>query len=195
MMNKSIEERRIIYYTYFSVILGLVTGSLLFFILISYNPLQIMGQGLEDYKISGVMDLPMLYLSLYVLKRRVGQLLLFIILMILFSYSVAASCYCFLFGAYYGVIICSLLVKFGMTGLAYGIVCFFPHYLIYFFTVYLVGKWFYTVSAAKIYSYTNVNKLQNLFKYFVIFFAIIIAIIWEIKFQKNILNYFYQYLV
>ena len=194
-MNKSIEERRITYYTYFSVILGIITGSFLFFILISYNMAQIMGQGLEDYKISGVMDLPILYLSLYILKRRIGQLLLFVMIMILFSYSVASSCYCFFFGAYYGIIICNLLVKFGMTGLVYGIVCFFPHYLIYFLVVYLVGKWFHTASVVKIYSYTNVNKLQKLFKYFVIFFMIIIAIIWEIKFQKNILNYFYQYLV
>lgn len=194
-MNKRIDKNRITYYTYFSVILGVVAGSLFFFIVLSYNPAQIMGQGLEDYKISGVMDIPVVYLSLYVFKRRVGQLLLFIILMVLFSYSVAAFCYCFFFGAYYGVIICSLFVKFGINGLVYGFMCFFPHYLIYFLTVYLVGKWFYMAKDLRGYSYRNVNNLQKLFKYFVIFFAVMVAIIWEVKFQKNILNYFYQYLV
>lgn len=194
-MNKKIEEHRITYYTYFSVILGVVTGSLFFFILLSSNPVPVMGQGLEDYKISGVMDLPVLYLLLYVLKRRVGQLLLFIILMVLFSYSVAASCYCFFFGAYYGVILCSLFVKFGINGLIYGFMCFFPHYFIYFLMIYLVGKWFYTASPLKNYSYKNVNNLQKIIKYFVIFLAMMAAIIWEVKFQKNILNYFYQYLV
>lgn len=189
------DERKISYFTYFSVILGVLAGSLFFLIMAIYNPTQIMGQGLEDYKISGVLDLPVVYLSVYVLKRRVGQLLLFLILMILFSYSAAASCYCFFFGVYYGGVICSLLVKFGINGLIYGLVCFFPHYLIYFITICLVGKWFYMPQSAKIYSYNNVNKLQNLLKYFVIFFLIITAVIWEIKFQKNILNYFYQYLV
>lgn len=71
----------------------------------------------------------------------------------------------------------------------------FPHYLIYFAMIYLVGKWFRTAPDMKVYSHANVNKLQKLFKYFVIFFSITLAIIWEIKFQKNILNYFYQYLV
>lgn len=189
------DEHKISYFTYFSVILGVLAGSLFFLIMAIYDPTQVMGQGLEDYKISGVLDLPIVYLSVYVLKRRIGQFILFLILMILFSYSVAASCYCFFFGVYYGGVICSLLVKFGINGLIYGLVCFFPHYLIYFITIYLVGKWFYMTPAAKIYAYTNVNKLQNLLKIFVIFFSIIIAIIWEIKFQKNILNYFYQYLV
>ena len=193
-MNKSIEEYKISYSTYLSVLVGVIAGCLFFFIMMIYDSEKIMEYGLEDYKISSVLDLPVLYLALYVLKRRIGQFILFVVLVILFSYSLAASCYCFFFGIYYGMVLCNLLVKFGIHGLVYGTACFFPHYFIYFLMIYLVGKWFYATSAA-IHSYTNVNKLQKLFKYFVIFFAIIIAIIWEIKFQKNILNYFYQYLV
>lgn len=193
-MNKSIKEHKISYSTYVPIILGVLAGCLCFFIMMLYNPDAFRKYGLEDYKISVLLDLPVFYLAIYVLKKRVGQLLFFIILAILFSYSIAATCYCFFFGIYYGIVVCNLFVKFGINGLVYGEACFFPHYLIYFLTIYLVGRWFYAESTA-IYSHTNVNKLQKLFKYFVIFFAIIIAIIWEIKFQKNILNYFYQYLV
>lgn len=193
-MNKSMEEQKISYCTYVSAIVGVVAGCLFFFLMMMYNPERVMEYGLEDYKIGGVIDLPIFYLAIYVLKRRVGQLLLFILLAVIFSYFVAATCYCFFFGIYYGVVVCNLLVKFGINGLLYGTACFFPHYLIYFLTIYLVGRWFCVMTSAN-YPYTNVNKLQKLIKYFVIFFVIIIAIIWEIKFQKNILNYFYQYLV
>lgn len=194
-MNKNIEERKITYITYLPVVLGVLAGSLFFFIMFMYHSGQIMGQGLEDYKISGVLDLPTVSLLFYILKRRMGQLLLFVMLLFLSSYSIAAFCYCFFFGAYYGIVICSLLVKFGINGLVYGMICFFPHYLIYFVTIYLVGKWFCMIPAARIYTHTNVNKMQNVFKCFVIVILILAAIIWEIKFQKNFLNSFYQYLV
>lgn len=193
-MNKDIREQKISYSTYVSVIAGVIAGCLFFFLMMKYNPDRVMECGLENYKMGATLDLPVLYLIFYVLKRRVGQLMLFVLLVILSSYFVAVACYCFGFGLYYGVVLCNLLVKFGIHGLFYGIVCFFPHYLIYFLTMYLAGKWFFIMSSTNC-SCTNVNKLQKFVKYFVIITAIMVAIIWEIKFQKNILNYFYQYLV
>ncbi|MCI8510116.1 MAG: hypothetical protein HFJ06_16400 [Lachnospiraceae bacterium] len=183
------------YYTYLPVFLGMFAGSILFLVLMAFFETQIMEQGLEDYKFGAVLNIPVWRLALYILKRRLGQLFLFIIVWLLFSYPVAAFCFNACFGGYYGIVVCNLFIKFGWHGIVYSLACFFPHYLLYFIAIYFSGRWFYYMSSRKNAAYGNVNKLQYLVKIFVIFFLIFIALIWEIKFQKNILNYFYQYLV
>lgn len=194
MKNQS-EHYKNVYYTYFPIFLGMVIGSVLFLILMTFFEVQVMDQGLEDYKFGAVLNLPIWNLSIYILKRRLGQLFLFVIIWTLFSYPVAAFCYNLCFGGYYGIVVCNLFIKFGWYGAGYSMACFFPHYLFYFSAICFAGIWFYRMSSKRNAAYGNVNKLQYLVKIFVIFFLVFMAIFWEIKFQKNILNYFYQYLV
>ena len=194
-MKQEYERNRIAYYTYFPLVFGIVVGGILFYILLLSNGTYFLEDGLSDYKLDAVLNISVIDLIIYVLKKRFGQSLLFLIILVVCSYRIAACTYNFLFGFYYGIVVCNQLVKFGMSGMIYGIVCFLPHYLIYFLAIYLLGKWFYMDSKQKIYQYMNGNKLQYIVQYVVIFFLIIIALIWEIKFQKNILQYFYQYLV
>lgn len=183
------------YCTYFSAFLGMIFGSLLFLVPMAFFDIQLLELGLEDYKFGAVLNLPAWNLVLYILKRRLGQIFLYITIWTLFAYPVAAFCFNTCFGTYYGLVLCDLFIKFGWQGIGYSMACFFPHYLFYFFAIYLSGNWFYWMTSEKNAAYGNVNKLQYLVKIFVIFFLIFIGIIWEIKFQKNILNYFYQYLV
>lgn len=183
------------YYTYLPVLLGMFFGCIIFLFICQDSKLQIMNLGLEDYKISAVMNLPVWKMTLYVLKRRLGQWICFFAFWYLFSYSVSAICFNTCFGLYYGMVMCDLFIKFGWKGMVYGIACFFPHYILVFLAIWLLGKWFYRTDVWRNISYGNVNELQYFVKIFVIFFLIFVAIVWEIKFQKNILNFFYQYLV
>lgn len=194
-MNNRNKNYKNIYCTYFPAFLGMLLGSLLFLVLMVFLDIQLLDRGLEDYKFGAVLNLPVWNLAIYILKRRLGQLILYLIIWTLFAYPVAAFCFNMCFGAYYGLVLSNLFIKFGWHGIGYSVACFFPHYLFYFFAIYLSGHWFYWISSEKQIAYKSVNKLQCLVKIFVIFFLISVAIIWEIKFQKNILNYLYQYLV
>lgn len=187
-------DNKIMYYTYYPVFLGMVLGSFFFLILSVSSDLLLFDKGLEDFKICSVLNLPAWNLVVYILRRRFFQIILFGILVVLFSYPLVAGLFNFSFGIYFGAILCSLFLKFAFRGLWYCLACFFPHYIIYFFTIYYIGKWFFNDDKRYI-SYGNVNKLQYFIQIFVIFFVIFLALFWEIKIQKNFLNYFFQYLV
>lgn len=187
-------EHKLSYSTYFSIIAGVFLGSVMYLVLY-HNQSFLLEYGLEDYKVSGVLGLSEKQLLLYILRRRIGQIILYIILVLLFSYPVITALFCFNFGIYYGVAVSSFLLKFGLKAMAYLNFCFFPHYLFYFFSLYFWGKWV-CIQKNNYYSeYKNVNKFTIFVKIFVIFIFLFIAIIWEAYFQKNILNFFYQHLV
>lgn len=193
-MKNNFYDNKTIYYTYYAAFLGMVIGSILFLGLTISTDSLFLDTGLEDFKISGVLNLTDSRLTLYILKRRVCQMILFFILTTLFSYSFAAAFYNFSFGIYFGMVLSSLFLKFAWRGLFYGFACFFPHYLFYFAVIYLIGKCYY-FSDRRNYRNIDVNKLQYFIRNFVIFSILFSGLFWESKFQKLFLNYFYQYLV
>lgn len=187
-------EHRLSYFTYSAVMIGVFLGSIICLILY-HNQFFIMEGGLEDFKVSGVLGLPEQQLFFFIMRRRIGQILLFALLISMFSYPVITTLFCFSFGIYYGVTASSLLLKFGIRVAGYLNSCFFPHYIFYFIAVYLWGKWFYVSKNVYCPGYKKINNFPFFVKYFVIFILLILAMLWEIYFQKNILNFFYQYLV
>lgn len=195
MHSLEYENKRIIYCTYISVLLGCFISSLFFLCLVSFTNCNILDYGLEDYQILGLMSVPELKILFYIIKRRGIQLLVFALINIMLSYYAASSLYCLTIGAYIGMVFCSMFIKFGFTGLGYGAICFFPHYIFYFLAIYLAGKWFFNQTNYKKIYYENVNKMFFLIKIIVIIFMLILGTIWEIKFQKVFLNYFYQHIV
>lgn len=194
-MKNNIESDKITYYTYYAAFFGMIVGSIFFLVITVATDVPVLENGLEDYKIASVLNLPIWNLSLYIIKRRLCQIVLFIILVILFSYPFVSLLYNMIFGIYFGMILSSLFMKFALKGVLYSIACFFPHYILYFFVIYIIGKWFFFEDRKKNIYYRNVNKLQYFIQISVIISAITFAVFWEIKFQKNFLNYFYQYLV
>ena len=150
---------------------------------------------LEEYTVTGIMELPGLKLFLYVIQQRAMQILLFMLFVLLFSFSLASCIYLFIFGFYYGIIMEHYLILYGLKGFSYGFFCFFPHYFIYFLVLYVIGKWIYPSEKNIKASYITINSLQKIMLIVWIVFLLGVGLIWEIKFQKNILNYFYQYLV
>ncbi len=142
-----------------------------------------------------MMNLPFLSYALYISRRRVLQWAIFFALWIATSYYVAAFGFTLVVGGYFGFLLCDLFVKFGGKGLLYTLALFIPHYILTFCAVYYMGKWFGSHSSEKTIFYNNVNKMQYFVKIFAIFLLIVASVFIEIKFQKNILKYFYQHLV
>lgn len=187
--------RRNKYYTFVPVLLGTAVGSLLLLVMIGILEMPMSEQGLENYGLGALMNLPQKELIFYILKKRGLQLLVYGLLAWSLTYPVAAFSFNGLFGIFYGMITCDLFIKFGFWGLVYSAVCFFPHYFCYFAAIYLGGYWFGRKPVYPSANTSNIKTLQYFIKIIVIFFLFAFAVIWEIKFQKNFLNYFYQYIV
>lgn len=194
-MKNQNEAYKIAYVIYGAVVFGVLAGCIIYFVDVAFWDMKYFQHGLEEYSVGAILNLPVSQISTYILKRRGLQFLLFVLGIVLTSYGIATGTYSMLFGAFYGIIMCNLLLQYGLKGTVYGIICFFPHYLCYLLALYFGGKWFFYRKEVKNRYYGNVNKLQYLIHFFVIFFLLVFALVWEIKFQKNILNYFYQYLV
>lgn len=194
-MKEQRQDYGMTYLTYGLTIIGMIIGCLIYLADQIFYDAEYFRHGLEDYSIGAVMNLPLGQLAIYILKRRSEQLLLFVLGMLLTSCGMITGMYSVVFGAFYGVVTCNLLVQYGVRGLCYGMTCFFPHYLLYMIAMYYFGKWFYEQKEGKYKYYTNVNYLQYFIKFIVIFSLIVLSLIWEIHFQKNILKFFYQYLV
>ena len=181
-----------VFFTYGTLVGGMILGSLILILSVMIGNTILLDMGLEDYKISAVCNSSFNQMMIYILKKRIMQFIVFAILIYLFPYFVPSVLFCGSFGFYYGVVITNLVIKYNVTGLMYGVACFYPHYFIYFYIIYLLGKW----NKKRLnYYYNNMNFANVLSKIFVIFFLIFISLAWEIYFQKNFLNYFFQHLV
>ncbi len=194
-MREERQEKRIFYLTYGMAVAGMVIGCLLYLGDLLFFRAGYFRHGVENYSPEVVMGLPFKQIAVYILKRRSEQMLLFVLGMLLASCGIVTGIYSMVFGAFYGISVCGILVQYGMKGLPYGLACFLPHYLFYFVAMYYLGKWYYEKQEGKYKYHPNVNFLQSFVKFIVIFILIFSALVWEIRFQKNILNFFYQYLV
>ncbi len=178
-------------YTYGAILFGFCLGCILCWVMYVHGNGNLLSLGLEDYDISAVLNVPNDKLFFILLKKRIIQMLIFFLFAMLTSYYVTVFCFCSGFGVYYSLVLCDLIIQYGLSGLGYGVVCFFPHYIFYFFAIFFLGRLY---EQSKIYKYT-VKKGILFFKIFVIFLFVVIAFFWESQFQKNFLKYFFQYLV
>lgn len=193
-MSKKRVDKNIIC-TYVAVIVGVLIGCIVLLTCVIYGKGSWLEYGLEDYDVSVMLNVPENEIFFRLLKKRVLQIVLFFCVYILTTFSCSSCLFCAGFGVYYGVVITNLIVKYGIAGFNYGLVCFFPHYLLYFFVIVLCGKWNNQRKNFLNNCYKDMNKLEALIKIFVITFLLSASFFWEIKFQKFFLNYFFQHLV
>lgn len=185
MLNK----KNIGSYIYFFVLIGCLVGSLLFLIIKIKSGMKILDLDLQEYPISSLLNLSEEKLFFYILEKRVGQIILFIALASLCSYSVAAFTYCFCSGFCYGIVLCEQIVQYGINGLFFGLSCFFPHYLIYIFVIYFLLK----LEEGK-HHYTNKKAYSVIFRNFFLLFLLMVAIGWEIIYQKKLLKIIFDFM-
>lgn len=181
---------------YIPMLLGSLLGSLFFLFFNNSFYDYFSENNMQEYNVTAIMELPFWKLFFYVFRQRAGQILFFILLVLLLSYSIATCLYLFFFGIYYGFVMEQCMILFGVKGIFYCFFCFFPHYLLYFFGLSLFGQCMIEpFIKRKEYSYATINTLQKIIVIVWIVLLFGMGLIWEIKYQKNILNYFYQYIV
>lgn len=179
--------------TYGMLFFGVLIGCCIYTFMCSIKNIFFSHYGLEQYNISlTILDGDILC---PVLRRRISQIVIFVLFSVLTSYYFSTIIFSIGFGIYYGFVICDLLVKYGMFGLGYGFFCFFPHYFFVFLVLYLICKWNGDNTKRLIKYDKSMNRIEYLIKIFVIIILLVVSFFWEIKFQKNFLNYFFQYLV
>lgn len=193
-MKTSCEKRNFRILIYLPVVLGVSAGSLLFLYSILHGN-NLAGNEFFQYPVKDIASFGGFQLIVFILKRRIPQFIFLLIILNICPYWVVLSGCSMIFGGYYGYIMSQLFYQFGDKGILYGIICFFPHYLCYGVSFLLAGKWFYNVSNQSYMGNQNVKNAQYFFKFFVIIIFLFFGVFWEIKFQKNILNLFYQHLV
>lgn len=191
VMQKNIRDYNVMC-TYGALFVGVLLGCIVLLLSLVFECDVLFDKGLEEYSVCAVMNIPVNQMALYILKKRIIQVLIYLLMLLIFPHNLSSYMFCCTFGLYYGLVISNLIIKFGFSGLLYGMVCFFPHYLIYFYVIYLIGKW--KSNSLRVY-YRNMKFIELVVKIFVISFLLMISLVWEIKFQKNFLNYFFQYLV
>ncbi len=174
---------------------GAITGCILFFCCLILWKYPVLDYGLEDLHVLQAMNLSRKTYIIYICQRRLMHAVLFLAIWAVSTYYIAAFGFHLLVGCYFGFLLSDFFVKFGMSGIAYILACFIPHYILLFMAVYLSGWWFAQNDIRERYFYKNVNYVQSFLKIFVIFLLLAGGVFIEIKFQKNILNFFYQYLV
>ena len=169
VMQKNIRDYNLIC-TYGALFLGVLIGCMVLLVSLVFECDILFDKGLEEYSVGAAMNIPMNQMILYILKKRIIQVVIYLLMLLILPYDISSFLFCSTFGFYYGLVISNLIVKFSITGLVYGWACFFPHYLIYFYVIYLIGKW--KRSSLKVY-YQNMKFVELVVKIFVISFLLI----------------------
>lgn len=177
-----------------ALIIGVLSGSLLYLYLCIHDS-SVDNGGLSQYSTLDILNLSNKEIVILILRRRIPQFLFIFLFFHIFQRSLVIYGSGILFGTYYGYSICQMFSQFGIKGVGYNLICFFPHYICYGTAIFYAAKWYGGLSTKEVRNDFYVKKLQYLFKIFVIFFLLFLGVFWEIKFQKNILKIFYQYLV
>lgn len=193
-MQKDTFSKRYATVLYFVIITGVFLGCVLYYFDCETGLLQITGWNLEDYSIEAMGNIPAGEFTKAVLRRRLIQLVIFLLGMTITSFGVMSVLYGSLFGIFYGMFSCNLILQYGPKGILFDLFCFLPHYLFYILCLLFISKGSTLPDDWRGKS-GNVNVIQYFFKFFVIFFLFFCAILFEIKFQKKFLGFFYQYLV
>ena len=160
------KSRSMEYITFDTVVFGMIAGSLFYLSDMAFLDTGIFRNGMESYSVGAVMNLPVLQVAFYILRKRIGQLLMFIVLGALMSYWIAAGVYSFLIGLFYGMVFSNVILQYGIKGIGYGVACFFPHYVFYLLAIYLCVRWISVRHSATDGYLYKVNKSQYFVKFF-----------------------------
>ena len=166
-------------YIWVSLIIGMITGVFLF--ILKRNKLFFEDNiiYINDYiKNINSSDYP-----IYIIRQRIILLLVYFIIILLTSYKISICILNSFFGIFYGIVSCDLFCDYGIKSYLIIFVLFIPHFILYIYCFYLMGKYFFT----------NDNNYLNKFNFFVkiILIAILLCagVCFEIFFQKNFIRF------
>lgn len=184
-----INKQENIIYTYLPLVLGMVSGIVLFFSF--FNKMEIIYTSLLDkYYVGNLSNYMINFSAKYIIIKKLSVVLLYIFLIILFSYRITAFFINYVFGVYYALIASVIYFIFGLKGVVFILILFTPHFILYFNSFVLFLNWF---CFRKDLFYNTVNKFNTFVRFMIILILSILGICWEIFFQKNFMDIFSRY--
>ncbi len=181
--------------TYVVMMLGVILGSCVFLFCVAHKMTFLLEYGLEDYDVTNLENLSMNKIIFHILQKRIISIIIFMFLAIISSYQVSSTVFCGGFGVYYGLIVTNMIIKFDLCGLIYAFLCFFPHYYLYLLIIYWGGKWKMIRNRSDMYNNVMRNNVEYTIQLFILIVVFMLALLWEVFFEKIFLIYFFQYLV
>lgn len=166
----------------FCILIGIIVGCICCAVMIQNDNSIISGFMIEK-EFGGVNSVSDKALLFYLLKKRICLICILICLSYLFSYRFVYFLILFLWGGYYGLFISMTLLCKNIQMFFYGLLCFFPHSLLYFFSILLISDFFtntYTYGRTKM-GWKKKNNLKYFLKIFVIICCMGIGIFFEFK--------------
>ena len=181
-----------IIYTYFSFVIGMASGALLYFF-VFHN------RSLFDIQIlynSGFFQLPVeTHYARYILFQRISVMLFLLLLIFLFGYRTGIFLINYLAGLYYIFFSLEIILSFGIKGMLIQLLLFFPHFIIYYYCILLIVHWFEVDNGSSILCFDHINKINIFVKIMIVILLIAVGVCWEIFFQKNFLKIFSIYCI
>lgn len=175
------------HYTYLPLILGLITGVLIYIIKIIFDSSNDI-YFIEDKIIDLCKSLDMEYnSSLYFFNQRIIVVVAFLIVQLIFSYYFASAFFNYIFGIYYIIISVNIIIIYGFDGLILIACLFLPHFIFYYYAVCLLGKWFFCNETSYNNIYERFNNINFFVKIIIIILMLLAGVLFEYFFQKNFL--------
>lgn len=110
---------------------GIVVGSILLNLCVSFNYLDLKTLSINEYCISLMNNQDMTGLLVEVIIKRVKQLLAIVILILAFKTRIGFSVVSFGIGVVFGGLISTQCANYGMVGMVYVLAALLPHFLLY----------------------------------------------------------------
>lgn len=175
------------HYTYLPLLLGLITGTLIYIIKIIFDSSRDF-YFIEDNIIDICNSLDVgRNSSLYFFNQRIIVAVAFLIVQLIFSYYFASAFFNYLFGIYYIIISSNIIFTYGFDGLILIACLFIPHFMFYYYAVCLLGKWFYCNEDSSRNIYERFNNINFFVKIIIIILMLLAGVFFEYFFQKNFL--------
>ena len=182
-MNK----RNINKYILITVLIGTIIGCIIYFYFTvnNINIIDYINQNIF-YNLKSFKSETSDKISIYIIKNRLIQLIIFIAISYFVSYAISTVLYALLIGMIYGFSYCGLFYYFGFNGILKTVVFVFPQYFFYLLFIIFFGEWIESyISGSNNTYYKNINTK----KYIKIIFIILIYVVGLIL-EINIKKYF-----
>lgn len=184
------KDKKIISSALFGIFLGVVLGSILYYIyffLCGYDIVDFQDMG----NVTALNEKGVVNLTIYIVKKRIILLFLFIFGLSICSSDFIYSVFFGGFGLFYSLFTCYYFLHYKFEGLLKAYSLLFPHFIFYFFAILIIGSFFLPENTSSgLYSQKKKKKISfQIFKIIVTIFLLVLGIYFEIH-SGNLKNFF-----
>ena len=174
------------YYTYLPLMMGVISGGIIFIIYLlldgSIDFLSLESNYFDYFYTNSSTNT-------YIINQRIIIFILFLIITLLFSYYFAAFMFNYILGIYYMLFSVYIIIEYGIKGMLGVFVLFLPFFMFYFYSICLMGKWFFSNSDYLKCQYERFNNINFFVKIILLIVMLLVGMAFEVFFQKNFIKF------